>query len=73
MCFDCVVKALLSSCMSVGRSFAERLDMPCLATTAIRSLQRIKRKLCAHRLALPFFFDASGRGCDIENNLFGRC
>ena len=25
MWYDCVVKALLSSCMSVGRSFAERL------------------------------------------------
>ena len=34
MWYDWVVKALLSSCMSVGRSFAERPDMPCLAITA---------------------------------------
>ena len=32
--YDWVVKALLSSYMSVGRSFAERPDMPCLAITA---------------------------------------
>ena len=31
MWYDWVVKALLSSCMSVGRSLAERHDMPCLA------------------------------------------
>ena len=35
MWYEWVVKALLSSCMSVGRSFAERPDMPCLAITAI--------------------------------------
>ena len=31
--YDWVVKAILSSCMSVGSSFAERPDMPCLDIT----------------------------------------
>ena len=31
MWYDWVVKALVSSCMSVGRPLAERLDLPCLA------------------------------------------
>ena len=31
MWYDWVVKALVSSCMSVGRPLAERLDLRCLA------------------------------------------
>ena len=36
MWYDWVVKTLLSSCMSVGRSFVERPDMSCLVITTIR-------------------------------------
>ena len=39
MWYDWVVKALVSSCMSVGRPLAERLDLPCLAITAVNILE----------------------------------
>ena len=35
MWYDWVVKALVSSCMSVGRPLTEHLDLPCLVITVV--------------------------------------